>query len=38
MPTVTAASLLALIGVFDVVGTIFSGFLTDRIDPRKLLF
>ena len=38
MATVTAASLLALIGVFDVVGTIFSGYLTDRIDPRKLLF
>ncbi len=38
MVTVTAASLLALIGVFDVVGTIFSGVLTDRIDPRKLLF
>lgn len=38
MPAVTAASLLALIGVFDVVGTIFSGYLTDRIDPRKLLF
>ena len=38
MPVVTAASLLALIGVFDVVGTIFSGYLTDRIDPRKLLF
>ena len=38
MPTVTAASLLALIGVFDVVGTIFSGYLTDRIDPRQLLF
>jgi predicted MFS family arabinose efflux permease len=38
MSEVTAASLLALIGVFDVVGTIFSGYLTDRIDPRKLLF
>jgi len=38
MAEVTAASLLALIGVFDVVGTIFSGYLTDRIDPRKLLF
>ncbi|MSV38194.1 MAG: MFS transporter, partial [Actinobacteria bacterium] len=38
MVTVTAASLLALIGVFDVIGTIFSGVLTDRIDPRKLLF
>ena len=38
MGEVTAASLLALVGVFDVVGTIFSGWLTDRIDPRKLLF
>ena len=38
MPTTVAAGLLALIGVFDVVGTIFSGYLTDRIDPRKLLF
>jgi predicted MFS family arabinose efflux permease len=35
---VTAASLLALIGVFDVIGTICSGWLTDRVDPRKLLF
>jgi MFS family permease len=38
MNEVTAASLLALVGVFDVVGTIFSGWLTDRYDPRKLLF
>lgn len=38
MAQVTAASLLALIGVFDVVGTVSSGYLTDRIDPRKLLF
>jgi predicted MFS family arabinose efflux permease len=38
MNTVTAASLLALVGVFDVIGTIFSGWLTDRYDPRKLLF
>lgn len=38
MAEITAASLLALIGIFDVVGTIFSGYLTDRIDPRKLLF
>ncbi len=37
MPQVTAASLLALIGVFDVVGTLCSGWLTDKIDPRKLL-
>jgi predicted MFS family arabinose efflux permease len=34
---VTAAGLLALIGVFDVVGTTASGWLTDRYDPRKLL-
>ncbi|MDB1087240.1 MFS transporter [Streptomyces sp. ACA25] len=32
-----AASLLALIGVFDLVGTVFSGWLTDRYDPRLLL-
>ena len=37
MPTTVAASLLALIGIFDVAGTIFSGYLTDRIDPRYLL-
>jgi predicted MFS family arabinose efflux permease len=34
---VSAASLLALIGVFDIVGTVGSGWLTDRFDPRKLL-
>jgi predicted MFS family arabinose efflux permease len=34
---VTAAGLLALIGVFDVVGTTASGWLTDRYDPRVLL-
>ena len=38
MGEVAAASLLALVGVFDVVGTIFSGWLTDKYDPRKLLF
>ena len=38
MSEVVGASLLALIGVFDVIGTICSGWLTDRIDPRKLLF
>jgi sugar phosphate permease len=37
LPQTTAASLLALVGVFDIVGTIFSGFLTDRIDSRVLL-
>ncbi|WP_291415435.1 MFS transporter [Actinophytocola sp.] len=37
MPHTMAASLLALIGIFDVAGTIFSGWLTDRMDPRLLL-
>jgi MFS family permease len=34
---VAAASLLALIGVFDIVGTTASGWLTDRFDARRLL-
>ncbi len=38
MPEGTAAGLLALIGIFDMVGTIASGWLTDRVDPRLLLF
>lgn len=38
MAEVAAAGLLALVGVFDVVGTIFSGWLTDRYDARRLLF
>ena len=38
MGETVAAGLLALVGVFDVIGTIFSGWLTDRIDPRRLLF
>lgn len=38
MAETTSAGLLALIGVFDIVGTIASGWLTDRVDPRKLLF
>lgn len=37
MPHTTAAGLLALVGIFDVAGTIASGWLTDRVDPRKLL-
>jgi len=37
MPHTTAAGLLALVGIFDVAGTIFSGWLTDRVDPRLLL-
>ncbi|HEY8617426.1 MFS transporter [Phenylobacterium sp.] len=38
LPIVQAAGLLALMGVFDLVGTTASGWLTDRYDPRKLLF
>ncbi|HET7095594.1 MAG TPA: MFS transporter, partial [Thermomicrobiales bacterium] len=38
MAEVAAASLLAVIGIFDVIGTTASGWLTDRVDPRKLLF
>jgi MFS family permease len=37
MPSTVAAGLLALVGLFDVVGTIASGWLTDRVDPRLLL-
>jgi MFS family permease len=37
MPATTAASLLAVVGVFDVLGTIASGWLTDTWDPRLLL-
>jgi len=38
MPMGTSAGLLALIGIFDIVGTIASGWLTDRVDSRYLLF
>jgi sugar phosphate permease len=38
MPEVAAASVLAMMGVFDFVGTIGSGWLSDRFDNRKLLF
>jgi predicted MFS family arabinose efflux permease len=38
IPEVEAASLLAVIGVFDVAGTTISGWLTDRFDSRWLLF
>ncbi|SCE45176.1 Sugar phosphate permease [Streptomyces sp. DvalAA-14] len=37
LPVTTAASLLAVIGVFDIVGTVASGWFTDRISPRRLL-
>jgi predicted MFS family arabinose efflux permease len=35
---VQAAGLLAVIGAFDIVGATASGWLTDRWDPRALLF
>lgn len=34
---VTAASMLALIGIFDLIGTTCSGWLSDRMDNRWLL-
>jgi predicted MFS family arabinose efflux permease len=37
MPETVAAGLLAVVGVFDIAGTIGSGWLTDRVDPRLLL-
>lgn len=38
IPIVTAASLLSFMGVFNMVGTTLSGWLSDRIDNRWLLF
>ncbi|GAA1767869.1 MFS transporter [Nonomuraea bangladeshensis] len=32
-----AAGLLAVIGIFDIAGTVASGWLSDRIDPKVLL-
>ena len=37
MPETTAAGLLALVGLFDIAGTVASGWLTDRVDSRLLL-
>ncbi len=38
LPAVTAASVLAMMGIFDFFGTIGSGWLSDRVDARWLLF
>ena len=38
IPEVRAAGILATMGVFDLVGTTLSGWLTDRWDSRRLLF
>lgn len=37
IPDVAAAGALALMGTMNFVGTLGSGYLTDRFDPRKLL-
>jgi len=34
---VAASGALAVMGVFNFIGTVASGWLTDRIDPRRLL-
>jgi MFS family permease len=38
IPEVTGAGLLAAMGIFDLVGTTASGWLSDRFDNRWLLF
>ncbi|MFE7083557.1 MFS transporter [Priestia megaterium] len=38
IPLVTAASLLSFMGIFDLIGTTLSGWLSDRFDNRWLLF
>jgi MFS family permease len=38
IPAVNAAGLMAMMGLFDLVGTTASGWLTDRFDSRWLLF
>ena len=37
IPANTAANVLAIMGAMNFVGTLASGILTDRFDPRKLL-
>ena len=38
IPEVTAAGMLAMMGIFDLFGTTGSGYLSDRFDNRLLLF
>ncbi|MGM7703543.1 MFS transporter [Pseudalkalibacillus sp. Hm43] len=38
IPLVTAAWLLSFMGIFDLIGTTISGWLSDRFDNRWLLF
>ncbi|WP_017579016.1 MFS transporter [Nocardiopsis valliformis] len=37
MAVTAAAALVSVIGVFSLVGTVLSGWLTDHFDPRRLL-
>jgi sugar phosphate permease len=38
LAAVPAASVLSMMGIFDLFGTTLSGYLSDRYDTRKLLF
>jgi sugar phosphate permease len=38
IPEVRAAGLLAMMGIFDIIGTTISGWLSDRFSSRYLLF
>lgn len=38
IPLVMAASMLSFMGIFDLIGTTLSGWLSDRFDNRWLLF
>ncbi|UKS30877.1 MFS transporter [Paenibacillus sp. HWE-109] len=38
IPEIMAAGLLAMMGLFDLIGTTLSGWLSDRFDNRWLLF
>jgi MFS family permease len=38
LPEIAAASVLATMGVFDFIGTVASGWLSDRFNPARLLF
>ncbi len=37
MQETTEAGLLAVVGIFDILGTVASGYLTDKYNPRTLL-
>jgi predicted MFS family arabinose efflux permease len=38
IPPIRSAQLLAMMGIFDIIGTTASGWLTDRYSSRHLLF